>query len=80
MFDPFGDFPTAGYLRNIECLKDLDMVKVQEQVFFEANLEDALRFLHDSSEPRGTRTSSTCIAFCSKIFILGRDRIGMHSG
>jgi cell filamentation protein len=26
-FDPFGDFATEGYLRNVEKEKDLDIVK-----------------------------------------------------
>ena len=34
-FDPFGDFDTAGYRRNIEHEKDMDLVKAQEKVFFE---------------------------------------------
>ena len=51
MFDPFEDFQTAGYLRNVEALKDLDKVKVQEHVFFEANLEDALTFLRKVKGP-----------------------------
>ncbi|KAI3591435.1 hypothetical protein D9X30_3642 [Cupriavidus sp. U2] len=46
MFDPFGDFDTAGYLRNFEKLKDLEEVKIQEHAFFEANLEDALAYLN----------------------------------
>ncbi|CAI1092847.1 Fic family protein [Serratia sp. JSRIV001] len=46
MFDPFGDYETAGYLRNIEGIKDLDELKRQEHVFFEANLEEALSYLH----------------------------------
>lgn len=46
MFDPFKDFETAGYLRNIEGLKDLEEVKRQEHFFFESNLETALDFLH----------------------------------
>lgn len=45
MFDPFGDYETAGYLRNIEGTKDLDTLKRQEHVFFEANLEKALSYL-----------------------------------
>lgn len=45
MFDPFGDFESAGYLRNIEGLKDAREVKIQEHLFFEANLEEALAFL-----------------------------------
>ncbi len=44
-FDPFGDYHTAGYLRNIEAEKDLVLVKAQEKVFFEAHLEEALAFL-----------------------------------
>lgn len=45
MFDPFGDFESAGYLRNIERLKDPEEIKVQEHLFFEANLERAFDFL-----------------------------------
>lgn len=44
-FDPFGDFNSAGYLRNVEALKDPELVKNQERVFFEAHLEEALDFL-----------------------------------
>ncbi|WP_250493699.1 Fic family protein [Caballeronia sp. GAWG1-1] len=45
MFDPFGDYETAGYLHNIERIKDLDELKYQEHGFFEANLEKAMTFL-----------------------------------
>ncbi|MNO48545.1 Adenosine monophosphate-protein transferase VbhT [compost metagenome] len=45
MFDPFGDFETRGYLRNIERIKDLDILKRLEHVFFESNIEKALRYL-----------------------------------
>lgn len=45
MFDPFGDFESAGYLRNVERLKDPVEVKLQEHLFFEANLEQALDYL-----------------------------------
>lgn len=50
MFDPFGDFESAGYLRNVERLKDPEEVKVQEHLFFEANVERALIYL---AEVRG---------------------------
>ena len=46
VFDPFGDYETQGYLRNIEGLKDDDDLKLQEHAFFEANVETALTFLH----------------------------------
>lgn len=45
MFDPFGDFASAGYLRNVEQLKNPAEIKVQEHLFFEANLEQALDYL-----------------------------------
>lgn len=45
MFDPFQDFQTAGYLRNLEGLKNLDEIKRFEHFFFESNLEEALEFL-----------------------------------
>jgi cell filamentation protein len=50
-FDPFGDFSTAGYLRNIEAEQDLALVKAQEKVFFEAHLEEALAFLRAIRRP-----------------------------
>lgn len=45
MFDPFGDFESAGYLRNVEQLKDADEIKLQEHLFFEANIEQAMDYL-----------------------------------
>lgn len=46
MFDPFNDFETAGYLRNVEGLKDPEQIRRQEHFFFEVNLEEALNYLH----------------------------------
>lgn len=45
MFDPFGDFATAGYLRNTAAEKDLALVKVAEHALFRAQLPQALNFL-----------------------------------
>jgi cell filamentation protein len=45
MFDPFGDFETAGYLRNELGLKDQAKIKVQEHLFFTANIEEAVAYL-----------------------------------
>ncbi|MEE5041646.1 Fic family protein [Pseudomonas alliivorans] len=44
-FDPFGDFETAGYLRNHFQLTDLNTVKRLEHSSFEANIEQALDYL-----------------------------------
>lgn len=44
-FDPFGDFDTAGYLRNSLQLKDPTEVKESEHLSFELSIEDALSFL-----------------------------------
>lgn len=46
-FDPFGDFETAGYLRNIYQLTDLNVVKRLEHSSFESNIEQALAYLAD---------------------------------
>lgn len=46
-FDPFGDFKTAGYLRNVHRLTDLELVKRLEHASFEANVEQALACLSD---------------------------------
>lgn len=45
MFDPFGDFDTAGYLRNVDCEKDLSIIKVAEHALFRAQLPVALDYL-----------------------------------
>lgn len=44
-FDPFGDFETAGYLRNSLGLKDPEDVKRSEHLAFELSINDALDFL-----------------------------------
>ena len=48
MFDPFGDFETAGYLRNVRKEKDEKTIKRLEHDVFRANLPDALDFLSKS--------------------------------
>lgn len=45
IFDPFGDFETAGYLQNSLKLKDPTEVKESEHLAFEASIEDALAYL-----------------------------------
>lgn len=50
VFDPFGDFETAGYLRNELGLKDPAHIKVQEHLFFTANLQDAADCLASREE------------------------------
>lgn len=45
MFDPFYDFESAGYLRNVFKLKDAAQVKRMEHLAFEASLEDAIALL-----------------------------------
>lgn len=45
MFDPFGDFAEAGYLRNTNAEKNLELVKIAEHELFRAQLPLALKFL-----------------------------------
>lgn len=45
MFDPFKDFATAGYLRNFDGEKNLDIVKVAEHELFRAKLPEAVGYL-----------------------------------
>lgn len=45
MFDPFGDFKTADYLRNTSAEKDLAVVKAVEHTLFRAQLPQALALL-----------------------------------
>jgi len=44
-FDPFGDFATSGYLRNIEQEKDLTLVKRLEHASFTTGIDDAFAAL-----------------------------------
>lgn len=48
-FDPFGDFETAGYLRNFAGQKDPQKVKQLEHNSFVGNVGDALRTLDAKS-------------------------------
>lgn len=45
VFDPFGDFATAGYLRNVVREKDLDLIKKAEHQLFRAQLPTALEYI-----------------------------------
>ena len=45
MFDPFGDYATAGYLRNYLQEKDLDLIKQAEHELFRAQLPEAMAYL-----------------------------------
>lgn len=47
-FDPFGDFATEGYLRNVEKEKDLDIVKRLEHTSFTTGLDEAFTALGKS--------------------------------
>jgi cell filamentation protein len=45
MFDPFGNFDTAGYLHNVRQDKDQSVIKQFEHVLFRSNLDTALAYL-----------------------------------
>ncbi|MGH8456622.1 MAG: Fic/DOC family protein [Stenotrophobium sp.] len=45
MFDPFKDFETAGYLRNVEKEKDPTIIKMAEHEAFTSNLPKAIDYL-----------------------------------
>lgn len=45
IFDPFGDFDTAGYLQNSLQLKEPEEVKRAEHLAFEASIEIAFNYL-----------------------------------
>jgi cell filamentation protein len=46
-FDPFGDFESRGYLRNIALEKDLGIVRRLEHVSFTTGLDDAFKHLSE---------------------------------
>ncbi len=45
IFDPFGDYETAGYLRNTLKSKSAKEIKFQEHLFFRANILEAGNYL-----------------------------------
>lgn len=45
IFDPFGDFSTTGYLRNIHHEKDMDVVKSMEHQSFLKNLPGTIDWI-----------------------------------
>lgn len=49
IFDPFGDFETAGYLQNTLGLKNPADVKQSEHFVFELGIEEALQFLAEQA-------------------------------
>jgi cell filamentation protein len=49
-FDPFGDFESCGYLRNVEQEKDLDIVRRLEHVSFTTGLDAAFKRSPESSD------------------------------
>ena len=66
MFDPFGDFETAGYPHNIRGDKDQKVIKQFEHILFRANLDAALAHLAACKKP-------TCRDFLSVHRILFSD-------
>lgn len=49
-FDPFGDFATEGYLRNVEKEKDLNIVKRLKHASLVTGLDGALAAIGESRE------------------------------
>ena len=49
-FYPFGDFAMAGYLRNFEKEKDLEIVKRAENSSFTTGLDEAFELLAKSKQ------------------------------
>ena len=45
MFDPFGDYDTAGYLRNAMAEKDPEVIKHVQHNIFRANLSETIAYL-----------------------------------
>lgn len=52
MFDPFRDFETAGYLRNLEKEKDPNIIKRVEHAVFMRNLDRAMAYLGSKEKLR----------------------------
>ena len=50
MFDPFGDFATAGYLRNVRKDKDARIIKHLEHNLFRAKIPAAFVYLAEKKQ------------------------------
>ncbi|EKY3087877.1 Fic/DOC family protein [Cronobacter dublinensis] len=75
IFDPFGDFETAGYLQNTLGLKNPDEVKRSEHLVFELGIEEALQFLSSqASITYATVLRVHAILFAEFYPWAGRDR------
>ena len=46
-FDPFGDYESRGYLRNVEQERDLDIVRRMEHISFTTGLEEGFKRLSE---------------------------------
>lgn len=77
-FDPFGDFATKGYLRNVEKEKDLDIVKRLEHASFATGLEEAFTALRNSRDFSYSSVLRTHAILFSAVYPwAGQDRLAI---
>lgn len=75
IFDPFGDFAVAGYLRNKHGSKNMDVVKAMEHHEFLAHLPEALDWISDKPLDYDTLLGVHKILFGGFYPWAGRDRL-----
>jgi hypothetical protein len=73
-FDPFGDFATRGYLRNLANAKDPDIVRRLQHNSFMTGLDQALANLAGQKR-LATAMSLARIKFCLRQYSRGRAKI-----
>jgi cell filamentation protein len=76
VLDPFGDYATEGYLRNVYKEKDLSIIGHLETAAFEDHVHDAVEFLRAQSSIEYSHITETHrILFESVYPWAGRDRL-----
>jgi cell filamentation protein len=80
-FDPFGDFETRGYLRNVVAAKDPDIIRHLEKSSFEAHITDALKGLQSSKGIRYAQLTNTHRELFKSVYPwAGQDRSTLAPG
>ena len=74
-FDPFGDYETHGYLRNVATEKDLAIVKRLEHASFLTGIDEAFAALAKHRKLT-MQMCSILTGYSSKLFTLGLAKTG----
>jgi len=74
ILDPFGDYETAGYLRNVYGVKDLEIVGHLETAVFQQQVLGTIRYLRRVSVLQYEHVRETHRQLFLSLSIRGQDR------